>query len=174
MTLFAGEELELEELAKMEKRLGQFEEDFSVWSDDLSIPTSELKEKVERRIQETLAEEEKDEELPFWRDAREIYDSFLSHLIADRKTRSEGWLSNVRKTPDVIADMEASDCHNLLSRLESAPAYLADEDRAVVSEMKEAIQKRIGGLKVEGLLAMYRQLPQTLRREFFEIISAEI
>jgi len=70
--------------------------------------------------------------------------------------------------------MNAEKCQHLQSRLEAAPTYLTESNRKKLEEMKTAIQKRFEDLKVEGLLAQFRRLPQKLRREFYDIISAEL
>ncbi len=173
MAIFSGEEIDIDELNKMEKRLAQFEQDFS-YLNDLSKPESDLRQYVEEKIRQIHSEEEKDEDLPLWRDAEDIYGKFMERVLADRKNRSNEWLKNVLQPQDRIQGMDAAGCQRLLSRLEAAPIYITEEDQAKIEEMKTAIQRRLGDLKVEGLLVQFRRLPQELKREFYKIIASEV
>jgi hypothetical protein len=171
--LLAGKEIDVEELEKMEKRLSQFEQDFSYLS-DLSKPESELHHFMEERVRQIHSEEETDEDLPLWRDAKDIYDKFMEHVLTDRQNRSDEWLNGVRQTQEQIQRMDAAGCQRLLSRLEAAPIYITEEDQIQIEEMKSSIQRRLADLKVEGLLVQFRRLPQELKRAFYEIIASEV
>jgi hypothetical protein len=173
MAIFSGEDIEIEELNKMENRLAQFEQDFS-YLNDLSKPENELRQFLEERIQQIHSEEEKDKDLPLWRDAKDIYDKFMEHILTDRKNRSKEWLKGVSKSQEGIHSIDAAGCQHLLSRLEAAPVYLTSDDQVKVEEIQTALKNRLGNLKVEGLLAQFRQLPQKLKREFYETITREI
>ncbi len=173
MAIFSGEDIDIDELNKMEKRLAQFEQDFS-YLNDLSKSENELRQFLDERIQQIQAEEEKDEDLPLWRDAQDIYDKFMEHVLTDRQHRSDEWLKDALQSQEHIQGMDAAACQRLLSRLEAAPIYITEEDQTRIEEMKSSIQRRLGDLKVEGLLVQFRKLPQELKREFYEIIASEI
>ena len=173
MAIFAGEDIDIDELNKMDKRLAQFEQDFS-YLNDLSRPESDLRQYLADKIQQIHSEEEKDEEAPLWRDAQDIYDKFMEHVLTDRQNRSNEWLKGVLQPQERIQGMDAAGCQRLLSRLEVAPIYITEEDQTRIEEMKSSIQRRLGDLKVEGLLVQFRNLPKDLKREFYEIIAAEV
>jgi hypothetical protein len=173
MAIFSGEDIEIEELNKMKNRLAQFERDFSYLT-DLSKSESELCKYLEERIQQVHSEEKRDEDLPLWRDAKDIYKKFMEHILLERKNHSKDWLKGVFKSQEVIHSMDAAGCQQFLSRLEAAPAYLTGNDQVKVEQMKVTLQNRLGDLKVEGLLVQFRRLSQKLQREFYEIIAQEI
>lgn len=173
MAIFSGEDLDIEELNKMENRLTQFEQDFS-YLNDLSKSENELRQFLDERIRQIHSEEEKDEDLPLWRDAEDIYDKFMEHILADRKKRSSKWIEEVFLSQENIKNMEAANCQRLLSRLEAAPIYLTSDDHGKIEEMKITIKKRLENLKVEGLLVQFRKLPQKLKQEFYDIIAHEL
>lgn len=173
MAIFAGEDIDIDELKKMDKRLAQFEQDFS-YLNDLSKSENEPRQFLEGSIQQIHSEEEKDEDLPIWRDAEDIYNKFMDLILEDRKNRSNDWLKGVLQTQEQIQQMDAAGCQRLLSKLEAAPVYITDEDQTKIEEMKSSIQRRLGDLKVEGLLVQFRRLPQKLKREFYEAIAQEI
>ncbi|MFP4583932.1 MAG: hypothetical protein ACLFN9_11215 [Desulfococcaceae bacterium] len=168
MEIFTGSSFEIEELETMQKRLEAVERDFAAL-DDLSKPDSEIRAIFDERMETARAWEEEDEQ-----DWPQIYENMFHHVIKKREDLSKDWLDGVLTSPKEIAGMNAEKCQRLQSRLEAAPIYLTEADRKNIDEMKTAIQKRFEDLKVEGLLAQFRRLPQNLRREFFEIISAEV
>ena len=172
MTIFSGEEIEMEELAKMYERLNWFENDFSTWK-DLNVSNEELEAVIRERIKETAAAEEGDEEIE-WRDSQEIYENFLERLLSLRKERSSKWLDQIHHSPASIAEMNGDTCQRLLSQIEPLPFYISPKDRNTAEEIRRSLQHRLEELKIDGLLAMFRNLPKNLQKQFYEIISEEI
>lgn len=168
MGIFAGSAFDLEELETMQKRLETVERDFANL-EDISKPGSEIQALFEERTETARTWEEEDEQ-----DWPQIYENIFHHVIQKREDLSNEWLNGVLKSPKEIAGMDAERCQQFRSRLEAAPTYLTESDRKKLEEMKTAIRKRFEDLEIEGLLVQFRQLPQKLQKEFYEIISAEV
>lgn len=172
-TIFVGQEIELSDLSRLEQRLAWLESDFSRWN-DYSIPTDTLKQKVAEQIKALKAQEDEDDELPEWRDTETVYSGFLTHLLAERNAQSEKWLDDLDFSPKAISRMNPQTCQGWLTRLNAAPVYLTEKDRGRLSEWSDRLEKRMADLKVEGLLALFRNLSADQQRRFFEMIAAEM
>ncbi|RLC20991.1 MAG: hypothetical protein DRI57_03445 [Deltaproteobacteria bacterium] len=171
MDIFAGQEMDLEDLSSMDRQLAQFERDFSIWN-DLNIPNEELKDMVANRIEEILNLQSQDEPPP-WEDIREIYEKVLEKLLAQRLDAANQWIKGVQVSSGSISEMTAEDCQHLLNRIEKLPAYVDMEQSEQVNFMREKLEDRLDNLQVEGLLARFRQMSKPLRKQFLEMATTE-
>lgn len=172
--IFQSQEIELDELNKMDTRLSQLENDFSVFN-DLSLSQEALEKQIRDRIEELEAKEEEDGDTPEeWRETRQIYESFLSHLLKERKKLSSEWLEKRYKNKEAISRLDANKCQQLQASLEAVPAYITPSDRETVQTMREQVQKRLDDLKIDGLLAQFQRLSLPLQRKFFEMIASKM
>ncbi|MEE4355993.1 MAG: hypothetical protein V2I97_05940, partial [Desulfococcaceae bacterium] len=171
MGIYFGQEMDMDDLTMMDKQLGQFERDFTIWN-DAGIPNSDLKKMVSDRISEIM-ENQDDEDEPPW-DSEVVYNNFLHQILHERHKEAVRWMEGVALPFDPIEKMPAEKCQTLLNRLDLKPAYLGDEQIKSLMKMKAALEKRLDDLQVEGLLVRFRQLPEILQKEFLKLAVSEV
>lgn len=171
MDIFSGQEMDMEDISRMDGQSAQFERDFSLWN-DLSIPNEELSSMVSRRIEEILALQPEDDPPPW--DVEEIYETVLENLLIRRRENAKRWFESAVPRDEHIPDMNADICAQYLNRLENAPAYIEAEQSEQIKRIKIKLEERLDGLQVEGLLVRFRQLSESLQKQFLEIAGAEL
>ncbi|CAB1075770.1 hypothetical protein D1AOALGA4SA_3581 [Olavius algarvensis Delta 1 endosymbiont] len=169
--IFVGEEMDMEYLAEMDSQLKMFERDMRVWN-DFSRTNEHLKEAVKIRIAECL-EMQSEEDSPPW-DTETAYNNFLEIILNERHTAAKKWYDEVYVAQDMIKQMSAEKCHELHNRIEAKPAYLDSTQINSLNKLQQAIDKRLDGLQIEGLLVRFKKLSKNQKTEFLSLAKAAL
>lgn len=169
LSIFAEDELNLDELNTMRQQLEQFEEDASSWN-NLHCSNDELIQKVESKIDSLLKDQDDEDELPW--DTEETYKKLLNHMLHERQQAASRWFDEVAINPETIKTMDARVCQINLSKIGNPPIYLSQKQDEKVSHFQSLLTQRVKELQLDGVLAMYRDLPPELQRKFIEIVSS--
>ncbi len=168
--IFQGQEIDLEDLHAMDMQLGQLDRDMRAWN-DMSLSNRELTQMVEARIKQIEEASEHDEEPPPW-NTPTVYRAYLQYLLEDRHKRADEWMNSIGHY-DVAntCKMSADDCQALLSRIRRLPAYLSDNHLQQLQAMQMHLNQRLDDLKVDGLLARFKQLSRQLQQKFLKLAA---
>jgi hypothetical protein len=143
--IFAGQDVEFEDLKKLERRLTMFREDFKAFR-DLNVSNNELKKIVFQKIDDVSEAEAKDDLLPEWPDCEIIYKNMLKILLDERKARSGEWLATIFPASLETDRLDTFECRRVLSELSSLPVYIADEDLKKADKYRRLINARLSSL----------------------------
>jgi len=168
LTIFAEDNpANIDELRAMQLQLRQFEEDYLSW-DDLTVSNDTLAKNVEIRIHALLEKQDDEEELPW--EAEEVYNDILTHLLDERGRSANRWLDGVGIETKQIKDLNARNCHLHMEKITNPPAYLNPEQTEDINQLRKLLTQRLSELQLDGVLEMFRNLPEALQKEFVEII----
>lgn len=168
LTIFAEDKpANIDELRAMQIQLRQFEENYLSW-DDLTVSNDVLVKKVEVKINTLLAEQDDEEEFPW--EAEEVYNDILKYLLDERGRSANRWLDGVGIEAKQIQDLDARNCHLHMEKMTNPPAYLNPEQIEGISQLRKLLTQRLSELQLDGVLEMFRNLPEALQKEFVEIV----
>ena len=170
LSIFADDELNMDELNAMRQQLQQFEKDAIDWN-NLHCSNDDLIKAVESRIDTLLKEQDDEDELPW--DTEETYNNLLTHLLQERQRAASRWFEGVTINPEAIKEMDARSCQINLGKIENPPIYLSHDQDEKISQFRDLLTQRVKELQLDGVLAMYRDLPPELQKKFVEIIIAK-
>ena len=170
LSIFADDELNMDELNAMRQQLQQFEKDAIDWN-NLLCSNDDLIKAVESRIDTLLKEQDDEDELPW--DTEETYNNLLTHLLQERQRAASRWFEGVTINPEAIKEMDARSCQINLGKIENPPIYLSHDQDEKISQFRDLLTQRVKELQLDGVLAMYRDLPPELQKKFVEIIIAK-
>lgn len=170
LRIFAGDDLNIEDLTKMDAELVEIDKDCEAWS-DLNLTNEEIKDLVSARILNIRKNADCDEYIWLTED---VYSSLLEGLLSKRNKLSKQWLQPILELAESIETMSAEDCTRLITRLSSLPTYLEKADIETAMVIRKKVDSRLDGLQIEGLFARFKQMPQNLQMKFFKIIKKHL
>lgn len=154
----------------MQKQLREFENDLISW-DDLTVSNDDLTKMVKIRIDSLLSELDEDDELPW--DTEEVYQEILDQLLREREKAASHWFRENKIDDSQVELMDARACQLNLSKIESPPSYLSDEQVKEIYQLRSLLKKRMSDLQLDGVLEMFNNLSHDLQKEFIKIIMSK-
>lgn len=161
----------IEDLHAMKQQLFQFEKDYLSFSATL-CSNDELAQLINNKAEDTSNENDEEDEPPW--DNEEVYGAILEDLLEKRTEIANNWISNNLLDLKEIPGMDARGCQLNLGKIESPPNCLSPEEENKVEAARQTLTRRLGELRLDGLLEMYRSLSPKQQKEFIEIAKNEI
>jgi len=126
---------------------------------------------------ETLANELKskgDEELvsdePPWM-PEETINIIIKHVKSTREAIGKQWFGKVEPLINTLNNMDAPEANDLFNKLSNPPAYLSKPQRKELSRLLGKVEQRLNQIKIEWLVARYKELEELSRKEFLKQIG---
>lgn len=170
LSIFVEDRLNIGELSAMQQQLELFEQDISDWN-NLHCSNDELIKTVKLRIAILQKEEDDDDELPW--DTEKTYDNILNHLLQERQQSASRWFDGVAIDLETIKEMDARTCQINLGKIENPPIYISGDQEKQITLFRKVLTQRVKELQLDGVLAMYQDLPPELQKKFVEIIISK-
>ena len=107
---------------------------------------------------------------PPWR-PEETLEAIINHVSTVRGASSRQWVDEIRPIVETLGDMSISDANGLFNRLSTPPAYLSAPQRKELSVFLGKVETRLNQIKIDWLVAKYRELEEASRKEFLKQIG---
>ena len=140
----------------------------SVWRDlrnDNSLDDAMLRRRLED-FKAELAAQIEEKELGL--EAAALYDLVVADLEKTRKERSTLWLAEARNKCERTSELSTEQSAVLYAQLQEEPAYLAEQDRAVLSQLRSQLHAHLVQQKEAWLLQEFSRLPRERQISLFE------
>jgi hypothetical protein len=96
----------------------------------------------------------------------------VNHVKDGRGVLSRQWVDEIRPILETVNDMSISDANSLFNKLSAPPAYLSTLQRKELSTFLGKVETRLNKIKIEWLVAKYRELEESPRKEFLKQVGA--
>lgn len=101
-------------------------------------------------------------------DATALYALTAADIEKARRERSALWLADARSKCEYISDLATEQATALYTWLHTEPAYLAAQDRAVLTQLRDQLHAHLARKKMEWLLQEFCKLPREQQMALFE------
>ncbi|AFV11898.1 hypothetical protein Tph_c16950 [Thermacetogenium phaeum DSM 12270] len=165
--IYEGREKDIEDLKLVQKQLELVELHYQRLSRE-DLDEEEFQEAC-KRYKEENDSEFLDDAPPL--DNELIYGSFIKEIRAKREREAAEWMQHNIPDPKMITRMDAETLIQLRDRLQKMPRLLSTDQVKTVRDALATCEKRLDELKVEGLLAKFRELSEENKKMFLSKIS---
>lgn len=101
-------------------------------------------------------------------DAAALYTLTASDIEEARRERSALWLADARRKCEHISKLTTEQATGLYAWLQTEPAYLAKQDRATLTQLRDQLRAHLAQQKMEWLLQEFSKLPREQQKCLFE------
>lgn len=101
-------------------------------------------------------------------DAAALYALAAADIEKARRDRSALWLADARSKCEHISDLATDQATALYTWLHTEPAYLTEQDRAILTQLRDQLHVHLAQQKMEWLLQEFSKLPREQQKTLFE------
>ena len=101
-------------------------------------------------------------------DATTLYALATADIEKARRERSALWLTDARSKCEHISDLATDQATALYTWLHTEPAYLAEQDRAILTQLCDQLYAHLAQQKMEWLLQEFCKLPREQQKTLLE------
>lgn len=101
-------------------------------------------------------------------DAAILYALAAADIEKARRERSALWLTDARSKCEHISDLATDQATALYTWLHTEPAYLAEQDRAILAQLRDQLHAHLAQQKMEWLLQEFSKLPREQQQTLLE------
>ena len=168
ISAFEGCEIDVDDLRIMNRALQAYKRYYNQLHDN-RLSWREFESLAENLRQEAEAEFGTEESLPWSVD--ETFENFVGIISTQRKQASLAWIESVKNDVGDIANMPVGDANRLHAKATKQPAILTDQHAKGLVKVVRQIETHLESFALDWLIERFRELPETSKRKFLEIIS---
>ena len=101
-------------------------------------------------------------------DTAALYALAAADIEKARRERSALWLADARSKCEHISDLATDQATALYTWLHAEPAYLAEQDRAGLTQLRNQLHAHLARQKMEWLLQEFSKLPREQQKTLFD------
>jgi len=165
--IYEGCDADVADLRLMRRALHLYSDSRAQLSSDL-LTDADVETLAGALKQKAITELGSDE--PPWK-PEETLDVIVNHVKDGRGVLSRQWVDEIRPILETVNDMSISDANSLFNKLSAPPAYLSTLQRKELSTFLGKVETRLNKIKIEWLVAKYRELEESSRKEFLKQIG---